>query len=292
MTIGVGARPRPGVPDGWDLMTQADRDAAYNNTAAVAEVAALHAARAAASEQVRAAAPFGLDLPYGDRPRNRIDIFPAAESAAPCLIFLHGGYWQMNSKESFACLGQGVRAHGWAAAFPGYTLAPEASLADIAAEVDSMLDWLVREGSEHGIGGPLVVAGWSAGGLLAALALRHPAVTAGLSISGIHELAPLRDTYLNERLCLSDGHIASLSPLRLPVIHKPFAIAYGSAELPALILNSVALHDYRIAAGAPGPLIEAEGCNHFTILSALCEPDSELTRSMVALLGDCDGGSN
>jgi hypothetical protein len=75
-------------------------------------------------------------------------------------------------------------------------------------------------------------------------------------------------------------------------VHKPFAIAYGSAELSALILNSLALHEYRAAAGAPGRLIEAAGCNHFTILSALCEPDSELTRSVVELLGDCDRRSS
>jgi len=284
MTPGMLPRPVPGVLDGWDSMTQAERDAAYNNTAAVAEVARLHAARAAASERVRAAAPSGLDLRYGPRARNLVDVFPAGDPAAPCLVFLHGGYWQMNSKESFACLGQGVRAYGWAAAFPGYTLAPDAPLTEIVAEVDAVLDWLICAGPDHGVAGPLVVAGWSAGGQLAALALRHPCVTAGLSVSGIHELAPLRDTYLNARLRLSDSHIADLSPLRLPVVQKPFAIAYGAAELPALILNSVSFHAYRAAAGAPGPLLVAEGCNHFTILSGLCEASSRLTQSLVHLL--------
>jgi acetyl esterase/lipase len=264
-------------------MTRAERDAAYNNTAAVAGVDTLHAARAQASEQVRAAAPRGLDLCYGTLPRNRIDVFPASNPAAPCLVFLHGGYWQMNSKESFACLGDGVRTHGWAAAFPGYTLAPDASLTQIAAEIDAALDWLRDAGPAHGIACPLVVAGWSAGGLLAALALRHPSVIAGLGISGIYELAPLRDTYLNDRLALSDEQIAALSPLRLPVVHKPFAIAYGAAELPALILNSVAFNAHRVAAGAPGPLLVADGANHFTILSTLREADSLLTQGLVRL---------
>jgi hypothetical protein len=66
MNPGTLPRPRPGVLDGWDSMTQAERDAAYNNTAAVAEVASLHAARAAASERVRAAAP-SCWLPVGAR---------------------------------------------------------------------------------------------------------------------------------------------------------------------------------------------------------------------------------
>jgi acetyl esterase/lipase len=198
-------------------------------------------------------------------------------------VFIHGGYWQMNSKDSFACLGDGVRAHGWAAALPGYTLAPDTTLAGIVAEIDAALDFLAGAGAAHGIAGPLVIAGWSAGGHLAALALRHPAVVAGLSVSGLHELEPLRDTYLNERLHLSDAEIEALSPLRLPPVPKPLAIAFGTEELPALRLNAEALHAARTRAGAPGPLIAAPGCNHFTILDELRRPDGLLTRCVLDL---------
>ena len=34
---------------------------------------------------------------------------------------------------------------------------------------------------------------------------------------------------------LTDEEIATLSPLRLPVVRKPMAIAYGTSELPALL---------------------------------------------------------
>jgi acetyl esterase/lipase len=213
-----------------------------------------------------------------------IDLFPAADPGAPCLVFIHGGYWQMNSKESFACIGDGLRAHGWSAAFPGYTLAPDTSLGGIVAEIDGALDFLVADGAGEGIAGPLVIAGWSAGGHLAALALRHHAVAAGLSISGIHELAPLRDTYLNERLMLTDAEINDLSPIRLPIVQKPFLIAYGLEELPALRLNAVAFHAARSEASAPGSLIAVPGCNHFTILDKLRDPDGILTYAMKNLL--------
>jgi acetyl esterase/lipase len=265
-------------------MSRAERDAAYNNTAAVADVAALHEARRLASQAARASPSACLDRRYGPEPRNLVDLFPAADPGAPCLVFLHGGYWQMNSKESFGCLGDGVRAHGWSAAVPSYTLAPEAPLSRIVGEIEALLDWLHADGRVYGIAGPVIVAGWSAGGHLAAMALRHHHVAAGLSISGLHELAPLRDIYLNERLRLSDAEVALLSPLRLPVVPKPLAVAYGDAELPALILSSTAFHSARLAAGAPGPLLALEGCNHFTILEELRRPDGRLTAAALSLL--------
>jgi len=275
--------PATGSATDWGALSRAARDAAYNNTAAVADVEAIHAARTRDSLAARAASPGALDLPYGRGERHRIDIFPATRAQAPCFVFIHGGYWQTNSKESFACLADGVRAHGWSAAFLGYSLAPDATLAQIVGEIHAALDWLATHGRDHGAGGPLVVSGWSAGGHLAALALDHPAVVAGLGISGIYELGPLRDTYLNDKLALSDEQVATLSPLRRPVVAKPMALTYGTNELPALIANSRRLHAYRAAANAPGALLPAPGRNHFTILDDLRQPNGFLTRQILVL---------
>jgi hypothetical protein len=40
--------------------------------------------------------------------------------------------------------------------------------------------------------------------------------TLGLAISGVFELGPVRDTYLNEKLRLTEQEIVLLSPMRLP----------------------------------------------------------------------------
>ena len=285
MSNELSSSPIPGVLAGWEGMSQAERDAAYNNTASVKDVAILHAARAAASATMRARPGALLDIAYGTGLRNCVDMFPAADSGAPCLVFIHGGYWQMNSKESFACLGEGVAAHGWSVALPGYTLAPDATLSEIVAEIATALSFLAERGPGFGIAGPLIVAGWSAGGHLAALALEHPHVVAGLSISGLHELAPLRDTYLNERLRLSSHEIEQLSPLRRRAVAKPLVIAYGTAELPALICSSRAFFDYREAACVPGALIPVDDRNHFTILPELRSPDGVLTSALLRLGG-------
>ena len=271
----------------WQILSQAERDAAYNNNAAVANSAALIERRNADSAAFRNAHPAGLDVSYGPEPRQRFDRYPASSAAAPCLVFIHGGYWQRNRREDFTCYAEGVLARGWSAALPGHTLAPDATLTQIVAEISVAIDWLAVNGPAHGIAeGPIVVSGWSAGGHLAAMALDHPRVAAGLAVSGLFDLAPLRDTYLNEKLRLTDSEIWALSPLRLPVIAKPLAISYGTAELPALVKDSDDLHSRRRAAGAPGPLVPIPGADHFTVLEELRRPDGRLVRAVMNLVDD------
>lgn len=269
----------------WAALSQAERDAAYDNNAAVKNSAALIAERNRASETLRASRSSFLDVPYGDRERTKVDLYPAADKMAPCLVFLHGGYWQRNSRELFAMLVEGAATHGWSVAIPGYSLAPDVSLTEIVTEISQSLDWLAQNGGTYGISGPVVLSGWSAGAQLVAMALDHPRVTAGLAISGVYDLAPIRDTGLNNALKLTDREIAALSPLRLPAVHKRLDIAYGTAELPALVFDSIQLHEARTAAGAPGRLFPIEGADHFSILSELRHPDGALVDIARKLVG-------
>ena len=157
--------------DNWAALDQAARDAAYNNNAAVADSAKWIELRNSASAVYRAAHPRFLNLAYAPSERTAFDLYPAAYPGAPCLVFIHGGYWQRNSRELFACFAEGPAAAGWSVAIPGYTLAPQTNLRGIVAEIGQALDWLVDKGERYGIAGPLVIAGWSAGGQLAAFHL-------------------------------------------------------------------------------------------------------------------------
>jgi arylformamidase len=229
----------------WGNMSRAERDAAYNNSDAVKNSPELNAARIAESAAFRTAHPDHLDLRYGPKERNTWDLFPAKDPNAPCIVFIHGGYWQRNSKDQFANLIGGPYAHGWAGALPGYTLAPDATLTEIVAEINTALDWLTEHGAAHGINGKVILSGWSAGGHLTAMCLGHKRASAGLALSGVYELGPIRDTYLNEKLRLSDEEIAKLSPLRLANVKKKMAITYGTAELYPLVNDSRHLHGKR-----------------------------------------------
>jgi acetyl esterase/lipase len=269
--------------DRWERLTQAERDAAYDNVAATADSAALSAARNAASSAFRARRPAHLDLAYGPGERQKWDIYPSADPSAPVLVFIHGGYWQRNGRELFASLAAGALAKGLSVAMPGHTLAPDATLTQIVAEIREALDWLAREGAAHGAGGPAILTGWSAGAHLAAMTLDHPHARAGVGISGAYELGPIRDTGLNAALNLSDEEIAQLSPLRLSPVRKPLVIAYGAAELAVFVEDSRRLYALRAAAQAPGMLLPIAGANHFTVLDALREADGEILAAILAL---------
>ncbi len=275
---------RPDPRDRWSELSQAERDTAYDNNKAVPHSASLVEARNIASTRVRASLPGAMDVPYANGERTCFDLFPAAAYAAPCLVFIHGGYWQRNSREMFAAVAEGFARRGWSVAIPGYTLAPNASLTQIVSEIRQALDWLDAEGHACGIQGPVVLSGWSAGAQLAAMTLDHPRVAAGIAISGVYDLAPIRDTYLNTALQLQDEEVEALSPLRRPVIHKPLAIAYGTAELPALVHDARRFHARRNAEGAVGPLVPVEGADHFSILGELCRPDGQLVETARALV--------
>lgn len=73
-------------------------------------------------------------------------------------------------------------------------------------------------------------------------------------------------------------------PLRLPIVPKPLTIAYGSAELPALVWDSRNFDTARKKAGAPGDLVAIEGVDHFTILEELRQPDGTLAKLALSLV--------
>ena len=271
------------APD-WRKLSRAELDRGLNNGEAVAGSGEIVAGWERQSADLRKRHADHLDLRYGPRERNRID-FLKVHDDAPTLLFIHGGYWQMRAKEAFTLFAEGPMAHGINVALIGYTLAPDATLDQIVAEIHGGIDFLTGQlPALGGDGKGIVASGWSAGGHLAALALDHPLVAAGLAVSGIYELGPLRDTYINDKLKLTDDEIGALSPLRLPVVQKPLAIAYGSREVAALVDDGRALHARRAAAHAPGALIPVTGADHFTIFSELRSPHGALVRQALALV--------
>ena len=268
----------------WRGMTRAQLDAAYNNSAAVANSADKLTEWTQRSAALRARGGALLDLAYGPRPRNRIDIFRCGRAGAPLFVFIHGGYWQRNAKEFFSCMAEGPLAHGFDVALPGYTLAPEASLTGIVAEVSAALAWLRANGPQQGVAqGKLVVSGWSAGGHLTAMML--PQADAGLAISGVFDIEPCRLNYLNEKLNLTADEVEALSPIRhLPARSGPLVVAFGAAELPELQRQSRDYAAARKTAGLGTALLPLAGHDHFSILEELARPDGALTQALTQLV--------
>ena len=131
------------APD-WRSMSQQERDLGLNNGVAVAGSADIVAGWERRSAEMRARCPHHLDLRYGPRERNRIDFLRAREDG-PTLLFIHGGYWQHRAKESFALFAEGPLAYGINVALIGYTLAPDATLDQIVAEIHAGIDFLAGQ---------------------------------------------------------------------------------------------------------------------------------------------------
>jgi arylformamidase len=265
------------APD-WRSMSQQDRDLGLNNGVAVAGSADIVAGWDLRSGAMRARYPGYLDLRYGPRERNRID-FLKVRDKGPTLLFIHGGYWQNRAKEVFTVVAEGSMAHGINVALIGYTLAPDATLDQIVAEIFKGIDFLSAQlPALGGDGGGIVVSGWSAGGHLTSMALSHPQVRAGMAISGIYDLEPIRASYLNEKLGLDEAMSHRNSPLmQAGGGSKPLSLVVGAAELPLLRRQTADFAGHRARFGLPVTYEEIPGANHFSIMNEMISPDGRIT---------------
>ena len=265
------------APD-WRSMSQEELDLGLNNSAAVAGSSDMVNGWEQRSAELRKLHPDHIDLRYGPRERNRID-FLKARDKAPTLLFIHGGYWQMRAKEAFTMFAEGAMAHGINVALIGYTLAPEATLEAIVAEIHQGIDYLTGQLPVLGAdAGGIVVSGWSAGGHLTAMALSHPKVKAGMAISGIYDLEPIRHSYLNVKLKLDGPMSRRHSPVAQPGgPMKPLALVVGAAELPLLRKQTADFAGHRAKYGLPVAYEEIPGANHFTIMDEMQSPKGRIT---------------
>jgi arylformamidase len=265
------------APD-WRVMSRDEVDRGLNNAVAVAGSADIVAGWERRSTVMRARYSGHLDLRYGPRERNRIDFLKAREKA-PTLLFIHGGYWQHRAKEVFTLFAEGPLAHGINVALIGYTLAPEATLDEMVAEIHAGIGFLAeRLPALGGDGSRIVVSGWSAGGHLTAMALSHPQVKAGVGISGIYDLEPIRHSYLNVKLGLDDAMSRRNSPmLQAGGAIKPLVLVAGSAELPLLRSQTADFVCHRARHGLPVAYEEIPGADHFTIMNEMILPGGRIT---------------
>jgi arylformamidase len=192
----------------------------------------------------------------------------------------------MRAKETFRFLAAGPLAHGINVANIGYTLAPEATLHEIVAEIGSAIEWAAANLGRYGADTRhLYIGGWSAGGHLTAMSLAHPAVSGGLAISGIFDLEPIRLSFLNDKLGLAASDVERLSPVAsLRNTSAPLTIVYGGGELPELQRQSREYAAARAAVGLAGKVVALPGHNHFTILEELAKPDGALTALLIELM--------
>jgi arylformamidase len=226
---------------------------------------------------------------YGKDPDELLDVFGAGHDW-PVHIFVHGGYWQDLSKDDSSFPAPGFVSAGVAYVAVDYGLAPARSLDQIVEQVRSAIGWIHLHGRELRLDcSRMVVSGSSAGAHLAAMAALTDWAGRGLPadlisglvlMSGIYDLEPLVETYINDAVGLDAEAARRNSPIRLigktttsPI---PTVVTWGEFETGTFKQQSKGFAAAWRKAGHPVSLLEARARNHFDIVQELSDETTPL----------------
>ncbi|GGE38216.1 alpha/beta hydrolase [Actibacterium pelagium] len=240
------------------------------------------------AEAFRQQAKCELDVPYGDHPRERLDLFFPEGPSKGLAVIVHGGFWLKFDKSSWSDLAEGALAHGWTVAMPSYVLAPEATLPEITEQVAQAISVAASR-----VEGPIRLSGHSAGGHLVTRMVCNDTPlttkTAGriervVSISGLHDLRPLLLHSMNENLRLDANSAAAESAALCTALPDVKVTAWvGACERPEFLRQSALLVAAWGRQGVPIDLVTDPKRHHFDVIEGLKSADHPLT---TAFAGD------
>jgi len=167
-------------------------------------------------DELQASGRATFDIGYGERPRNRFDLFRPEGRAKGLVVFVHGGFWRALDKSFWSHLARGSIESGYAVAIPSYTLCPAVRIADITREVAAAIELMASM-----VEGPVFLTGHSAGGHLVTRMISATSplpdlvrarIRNTISISGVHDLRPMLNTAMNADLRIGRGGSADRKP--------------------------------------------------------------------------------
>lgn len=223
-----------------------------------------------------------LDIAYGDTERQKLDLFFPNNASKGLVVFVHGGFWMKFDKSFWSQYAEGALAHGWTVCLPSYDLSPHVRLSEITRQIGLAISHAAER-----IEGPIRLTGHSAGGHLVTRMvcedspLNDPAlsrVETVVSISGLHDLRPLRNTKMNDSFGLSEEDAAAESAALKRLKNNCNVVAWvGANERPEFVRQS-----HLLSQAWPGTRChEEEGKHHFDVIDGLRIAGSELTRTLV-----------
>jgi arylformamidase len=285
------------------VLTRDDVERGYNNRAAVPEHPYwLDQFATQSREAVLSLSP--REIRYGSGPKETLDLFVPDEPARGTLLFIHGGYWRALDKADHSFVAPAFVAAGIAVAVINYDLCPDVTIATIVEQCCRAVAWVAREGPQHGAPPPMVIAGHSAGGHLAAMMVATDWRAQGfdaapfiacVSLSGVHDLEPLVLFAHNVDFRLDEAAARAVSPVnQMPQADVPLIIAVGERETSEFVRQSQLMWDAWPRNRRPqhgGPMTIA-GHHHFSVVLEYADPDSALTRETLALFPPARDGAS
>jgi arylformamidase len=264
-------------------------DAQYNNRARWPNYIDHFNNWTAWSRQTRGRLPSSLDVAFGEAPEERLDIFPAAQAAAPLYVFIHGGYWYSLDKEQYSFVAEGMRPHGVTTVVNNFALAPQASMDSIVDQNRKALAWLWRNAASFGCDNEKIyVCGHSAGGHLAVMLLATqwsdygtdlPAnlVKGVCAIGGIFDLEPIRLCFVNQKVELDAAQSRRNGPLLQTYPYSaPLSLIVAIDESDEYHRQSKDMAAKWQSLGYPVELLVPDGLDHFNVVNDLGNPQCPL----------------
>ena len=237
------------------------------------------------------------DQRYGPGAEETLDLFlPAERGSAPLHVFIHGGYWQLLSKDESCFAVPMFQQHGSLFAALNYTLAPQQTLTGIVEENRRAITWLYQNADDWGFDRERIyLSGHSAGAHLAMMMLQTDWPTFGLpqdvikgvcAVSGVFDLEPVRLSCVNEVVCMDIGEAERNSPIRHSLTNRcPVIFAYGDNETNEFKRQTDEYGTVLQDAGIPVTLREIADRNHFDVILDLADTSSWLSRQVFSQMG-------
>jgi len=217
-------------------------------------------------------------------------------------VYIHGGYWQELSKNESSFAANNFQQHGYHFAVLNYSLAPKATLTEIIEQNRRAIIWLYQHAEAYGYDkDEIYLSGSSAGAHLAMMMamtdwstyINDIDNTSGniikgiCAVSGIYDLTPIEQTYINKPLQLTKLEIDHFSPLLLKENYSNLSnckmiLAVGENETEEFKRQTLTMKRQLNKNGSVTSFSEIKKRNHFDVILDLGIASSWLSKQVFA----------
>ncbi|XP_064649485.1 kynurenine formamidase-like [Lineus longissimus] len=249
------------------------------------------------SQEAYKTIPCDKDIKYGNRERERLDIFvsDSLPADAPVFVFVHGGYWIHEDYTSYALMVPNLTSAGTVVVVVEYSLAPEVKLEDQVEQVQRAVAYVCEWAKQRGSRG-VYVSGHSAGGHLTAMCMTQPhdsyhIIKGVIPMSGIYDVRPITYTSVADTMPLTEEYAWEQSPMKQikAVIEgcrdKKVLVLLGGDESPEFKRQSHEFNKSLTDGGITSQYVELAGEDHFSLIESMCKRESALSVAVLTFMG-------
>ena len=237
------------------------------------------------------------DLPYGDDPRQRMDLYaPKAPGPHPVLVFFYGGGWDSGSRDLYGWAAQALAAQGFVVALPDYRLVPQVVFPAFVQDAAAATAAAAEAAADHG-GEPrrLGVLGHSAGAYLAMMitldrrymaAVERPdLIRAAAGLAGPYDFLPFDVAASRNAFGRAPDPTLTQPITFVRPDAPPIWLGHGTADVVVHDEDTRLLHERQRAVGGRSEAKLYPGLDHADLVASF----SPLFRAKAPVLKDVTG---